>query len=85
MSFSAFASFTRFSAGALVLAVASFQPLRAGEIVLTGVYQGKNLFVQNPAVGQDKTYCVDEVYVNDVKKMSAINRAPSKSTFRTWK
>ena len=75
MSVSAFSSFTPFSAGALVLAVASFQPLRAGEIVLTGVYQGKNLFVQNPAVGQDKTYCVDEVYVNDVKKMSAITQS----------
>jgi hypothetical protein len=75
MSFSALSSFTRFSTGALLLAAASFQPLRAGEIVLSGVYQGKNLFVQNPAVGQDKTYCVDEVHVNDVKKMSAIKQS----------
>jgi len=75
MSFSAFASFTRFSAGTLVLAAASFQPLRAGEIVLSGVYQGKNLFVQNPAAGENQGYCVDEVYVNDVKKMWAIKHS----------
>ena len=75
MSFSVLASFTRFSAGALVLALASFQPLQAGEIVISGVYQGKNIFVQNPAVSQNQNYCVDEVYVNDVKKMSGIKHS----------
>lgn len=34
------------------------------ELVLTGVYNGKNLYVQNPLSGNQKDYCTQEVYVN---------------------
>jgi hypothetical protein len=44
----------------------------AGEIVLSGVYQGKNIFVQNPLNAENKTYCTEEVWVNDSKKMTQI-------------
>lgn len=34
------------------------------ELLLTGVYQGKNLYVQNPVVANMSSYCTQEVYVN---------------------
>lgn len=34
------------------------------EISLTGTYQGKNIFVQNPFVIDTEEYCTDAVYVN---------------------
>lgn len=45
---------------------------QAGEILIAGIYQGKNLFVQNPFSPDNKTYCTNEVYVNDEKAMSNI-------------
>lgn len=35
------------------------------EISLTGTYQGKNIFVQNPFLLEAKEYCTNEVYVNN--------------------
>lgn len=46
--------------------------VRAGEILIAGIYQGKNLFIQNPFSPDNKTYCASEVYVNDEKTMSNI-------------
>lgn len=37
------------------------------EFMLTGVYNGKNLYVQNPLAGSMKEYCTREVWVNDAK------------------
>jgi hypothetical protein len=45
---------------------------QAAIMIITGLYQGKNLFVQNPSLGNDKTFCAHEVYVNDVKVMDNI-------------
>ena len=39
---------------------------------LSGVYQGKNLFVQNPFVDNSKDFCVEEVFVNNLKVLSKI-------------
>lgn len=36
-----------------------------GEYVLSGVYNGKNLYVQNPLSSNMKDYCTREVWVND--------------------
>ncbi len=47
----------------------------AGEVVLSGVYQGKNLFVQNPFAPDKQNYCADEVYVNNVKRMANIRQS----------
>lgn len=48
------------------------EPTASQSIVITGSYQGKNLFVQNPFAGNMKDFCVDEVYVNNVKVMDNI-------------
>ncbi len=50
-------------------------PLYAGEIIIAGIYQGKNLFVQNPRLEDNKGYCANEVYVNDEKVISNIKIA----------
>ncbi|GAB4125049.1 MAG: hypothetical protein OHK0045_08300 [Raineya sp.] len=39
----------------------------AQEIKLTGVYQGKNIYVQNPLKADQRTYCTEAVYVNGSK------------------
>ncbi|MES2733998.1 MAG: hypothetical protein V4714_19780 [Bacteroidota bacterium] len=44
----------------------------AAELSLSGFYQGRNLFVQNPLALDKKAFCTDEVYVNDQKVMSNI-------------
>lgn len=38
----------------------------AGEITLTGVYQGKNIFVRNPYIPDQKKFCITGIYVNEV-------------------
>ena len=35
------------------------------EIILTGVYQGKNIYVRNPLSEAKKNYCTEAVYVNE--------------------
>lgn len=42
-------------------------PLNAQQMQLEGVYQGKDLYVQNPMAGDFKGFCVQEVYVNEQK------------------
>ncbi|HNP19047.1 MAG TPA: hypothetical protein PKL31_11470 [Fulvivirga sp.] len=37
----------------------------AGEIVLTGSYQGKDIFVQNPFNKASDAFCTESVFVND--------------------
>jgi hypothetical protein len=55
---------------ALSLCVLCIQQAVAGELVLTGVYHGSNLYVQNPHDGNNN-YCVKGVYVNGKKHMDA--------------
>ncbi len=43
-----------------------------GIITLEGVYQGKNLYVQNPFAGSGVGFCATEVLVNDVKSTDEI-------------
>ena len=38
---------------------------KAGEMVISGVYQGKDLYVQNPFLPALKAFCTEEVFVND--------------------
>ena len=47
-----------------------FNQLQAGEVQLSGVYKGKNLYVQNPFSGNMKDFCTQEVYVNGVKSLT---------------
>jgi hypothetical protein len=46
--------------------------VNAGILTLTGVYQEKNLYVQNPFTGNMKDFCTNDVYVNDKLVMSNI-------------
>ena len=46
-----------------------------GEIQIKGVYQGKNVFVQNPYNVERKEFCTREVYVNGVKVLSSIRNS----------
>ena len=46
--------------------------LFAGNLTVSGVYQGKNLYVQNPFTGNMKDFCTDEVFVNDVSVLTNI-------------
>lgn len=52
---------------AVFLTVFSIFNIFAGNITLSGVYQGKNLYVQNPFTSDMKEFCTQEVYVNNVK------------------
>lgn len=42
------------------------------EEVVKGVYQGKNLYVQNPFTSDMKDFCTNKVYVNDKEVLSDI-------------
>lgn len=46
--------------------------VNAGVITLSGVYQGKNLYVQNPFTSNMRDFCTNEVFVNNVKVMSNV-------------
>jgi len=57
----------------LVLSLFGFiSQVNAGILELQGVYQGKNLYVQNPFAGNMKDFCTNDVFVNDQKVMTAI-------------
>lgn len=40
---------------------------QAAILVISGIYQGKNLLVQNPSLGEENKFATHEVYVNDTK------------------
>lgn len=40
------------------------QNLVAAELIISGVYQGKDVYVQNPYSAADKTFCTEAVLVN---------------------
>lgn len=46
--------------------------LPAQTVVLTGNYQGKNLYVQNPFTSNMKDFCTDAVFLNEIKIMDNI-------------
>jgi hypothetical protein len=46
-----------------------------GEITIKGVYQGKNVYVQNPYNVEQKEFCTEEVYLNNVKVLSSIRNS----------
>lgn len=48
----------------LLLGTGFYASAQQHELVLTGVYTGKNLYVQNPISTNLKDYCTQEVYVN---------------------
>ncbi len=51
----------------ILLLLVSISQAQAGVLTISGVYLGKNIYVQNPFSGDMKTFCIQEVFVNDVK------------------
>lgn len=49
----------------LLLLITSFSSMFAGELVVKGKYNGKNVFVRNPYNNTAKVYCTNKVFVND--------------------
>lgn len=45
---------------------------RCAELSLSGAYQGRNLFVQNPFAPDKNSFCTEQVFVNEVLVMQAI-------------
>ncbi len=75
----------------LTLSLTAVFFVRAGELTLTGIYQGKDIYVRNPYDLDSRTFCTDEVYVNDALVLSDIRASaytitlshlPSESTVR---
>ena len=64
----------KFSLFAILLVLVSSVNTFAQEekLELSGVYKGKNLYVQNPFAGDMGHFCSKEVFVNGEKKMSNI-------------
>jgi hypothetical protein len=60
----------------LILALL-FHYTYGGELIVSGVYQGKNIYVQNPATEEKNVFCTQQVYVNN--KLVVTN--PSTSAF----
>ena len=51
--------------------MSSFGIIKADDLVISGIYHGQNLYIQNPSVG-NKVYCTNEVFINNKKVMSKI-------------
>jgi len=49
-----------------------FENTSSQSFVISGNYQGKNLYVQNPFASNMKDFCTDEVFLNEVKIMDNI-------------
>lgn len=61
----------KFSILILLLGLVIHLPSKGAEISINGVYQGKNLYVQNPFANDGKEYCTSEVYVNGKLNISS--------------
>jgi len=63
----------KFSFWSVLLIFISFSAFsQNGKVELSGVYKGKNLYVQNPFSGDMKSFCTENVFVNGEKKLSNI-------------
>ncbi len=56
----------------------------AGQMVLEGNYQGKNLYIQNPFAGSGVGFCVYEVTVNDQVTTDEINSSAFEIDFTNF-
>ncbi|MFH1004291.1 MAG: hypothetical protein V1781_02170 [Bacteroidota bacterium] len=67
-------------AGLLFISIVSF----AGNIILEGNYQGKNLYVQNPFAGTGVGFCVQKVEVNGQITTDEINSSAFEIDFMNY-
>jgi hypothetical protein len=57
----------------------------AEDIIISGIYQGKDLYVRNPLTSDSAGYCVFEVLVNGVVTADQLNSASFAVDLATWK
>src|SRR5436853_1979756 len=69
--------------GTLVFAFSALVT-QAGNIVLEGNYQGKNLYVQNPFAGSGVGFCVQKVEVNGQVTTDEINSSAFEIDFNNY-
>lgn len=62
----------------------SFSQVMENETTLTGVYQGRTLFVQNPFIREAKDFCITEVYINKSKVEIPTRRSALKLDFEGY-
>ena len=69
----------------LVVSLSFLHYSNAAVIVVEGIYQGKNLYVQNPFAGSGVGFCTTEVLVNDVKSTDEIQSSAFEIDFSNFK
>jgi hypothetical protein len=70
----------------LLLMLASFaSSLLAEVVIISGIYQGKDLYVRNPMTADSAGYCVFEVLVNGNVTADQVNSASFAVDLATWK
>ncbi|MGB3181091.1 MAG: T9SS C-terminal target domain-containing protein [Cyclobacteriaceae bacterium] len=47
------------------LVMCLYGPVVQGQVIVEGVYQGKNLYVQNPLSEDNRSFCAESIFVND--------------------
>jgi len=62
----------RFSVIILLLVFSFAVKAQEANIELSGVYKGKNLYVQNPFAGNMKDFCAKDVFINGEKKLTNV-------------
>jgi hypothetical protein len=69
----------------LLLMLASFaSSLLAEVVIISGIYQGKDLYVRNPMTADSSGYCVFEVLVNGNVTADQVNSASFAVDLATW-
>lgn len=53
----------------LLIIALGFVNVTFGQIELSGVYKGKNLYVQNPFAGDMQHFCTEKVFINNEERM----------------
>jgi len=71
----------------LLFAIALFSAFSAiaEVIIISGIYQGKDLYVKNPMTADGSGYCVFEVLVNGQVTADQLNSASFAVDLATWK
>jgi len=59
--------------------------LLAEVVIISGIYQGKDLYVRNPMTADSAGYCVFEVLVNGNVTADQVNSASFAVDLATWK
>lgn len=68
----------------IALSFIAFASANAGQLVLEGNYQGKNLYIQNPFAGSGVGFCVQEVLINDQVSTDEINSSAFEIDFTNY-